>query len=200
MKGSPGLLIPLEYHSDSPIKGIQFTVKSKVDTDKIKIKKSIKKNMDVKSNEIGNNLHRFLIYSLSGKSIDAGTVTLFDIEEEFEIIEFLACNKELRFVDVKFTESILPNTFELKQNYPNPFNPSTNIDVEIGTAEHIKLIVYDIKGREVIALNNGFLTAGNHTFKWDGRDKYGQLVSSGVYIYTLRGSTSIKTNKMLMIK
>ena len=185
----------LEYYSDFPVKGLQFTIKSNEST--ISINKDI--NMDVSSNKIGN-LHHFLIYSLSGNSLDPGTINLFNTKKEFEVLEFLACNNALRFIDVEFSESILPSTFELKQNYPNPFNPSTNIDIEIGTAEHIQLTIYDIKGREVITLNNGFLNIGNHTFKWDGRDKYGQAVSSGVYIYTLRGSTSIKTNKMLMIK
>ena len=62
------------------------------------------------------------------------------------------------------------------------------------------MIIYDIKGREVITLNNGYINAGNHTFNWDGKDNRGQSVASGVYIYTLSSSTAIKSQKMLMIK
>ena len=118
----------------------------------------------------------------------------------FKIVEFLASNTANRLVDIDYSEAMLPNTFTLKQNYPNPFNPSTNIDIEIGMADNIKLIIYDIRGREIITLNNKYINAGNHTFNWDGKDNRGQSVASGVYIYTLSSSTAIKSQKMLMIK
>ena len=103
-------------------------------------------------------------------------------------------------IDVKYSNAILPDVFFLKQNYPNPFNPSTNIDIEIGTADNIKLTIYNIQGREIISLVNGFINSGSHSFIWNGKDNYGHSVASGVYIYTLINSSSMQSQKMLLLK
>ncbi len=55
----------------------------------------------------------------------------------------------------------------LYQNYPNPFNPSTNIEFKIQNSGHVNLIVYDVLGRQVDKLYDGYLSKGVHSMKWN---------------------------------
>ncbi len=86
-------------------------------------------------------------------------------------------------------------TNELEQNYPNPFNPSTEIPVKLAEAADIHLSI-----REIIILAHGHCNAGLTVIPWDGRDKRGNTVPSGVYYYklTVNGKTFVK--KMIMLK
>jgi hypothetical protein len=92
-------------------------------------------------------------------------------------------------------ENNTPLSFELYQNYPNPFNPSTTIEFDIPEKTNVKLIIYDILGREVKKLIDKELDPGKYKVNFDAKD-----LSSGVYFYTLRTSKFTKTNKMLLIK
>ncbi|MBZ0179667.1 MAG: T9SS type A sorting domain-containing protein, partial [Melioribacteraceae bacterium] len=82
----------------------------------------------------------------------------------------------------------IPNKYELKQNYPNPFNPTTKIkfsianvgDENIRLPQTVKLIIYDILGREVARLVNKHLTPGNYEVEFNAEG-----LSSGVYYYRL---------------
>jgi hypothetical protein len=74
----------------------------------------------------------------------------------------------------------IPETYVLKQNYPNPFNPSTKISYLLPKASDVKLVVYDLLGREVITLVNEFRTAGTHTVEFNASN-----LASGVYLYRI---------------
>ncbi len=89
---------------------------------------------------------------------------------------------------------------ELAQNYPNPFNPSTEIPVKLVESATIELVIFDTKGREVIMLAQGRYEQGLTRIPWDGRDKRGNAVPSGVYYYklTVNGKSFVK--KMIMLK
>jgi flagellar hook assembly protein FlgD len=101
-------------------------------------------------------------------------------------------------------ESTLPKVFSLSQNYPNPFNPTTTITIDIpgerGEKQPVNLMIYDIRGRHVKTLINSELEAGIHRIVWDGRNERGQRVSSGVYLYTMRGGSKTYTRKMVSVK
>jgi hypothetical protein len=88
-----------------------------------------------------------------------------------------------------------PLVYTLSQNYPNPFNPSTTINFGLPKASNVKLIVYDILGREVIVLVNEFKTAGTYKVDFDAAN-----LSSGVYFYTIKVNDFTATKKMLLIK
>ena len=68
------------------------------------------------------------------------------------------------------------------QNYPNPFNPSTTIRFTIPSNSFVRLIVYDITGKVVNEIVNGYLEPGVHSVEWSGTDTNGIDVSSGVYL------------------
>jgi streptogramin lyase len=79
----------------------------------------------------------------------------------------------------------LPAGFALAQNYPNPFNPVTLIEYSLDRAQHIELAVYDITGKLVRTLDQGYRNAGSYSVTWDGEADNGLTVSSGIYFYRL---------------
>jgi cyclomaltodextrinase / maltogenic alpha-amylase / neopullulanase len=89
----------------------------------------------------------------------------------------------------------VPETFALLQNYPNPFNPSTVIEFEIPRRSEIKLMVYDVVGREVEQLINRTIDAGRHTVQF----RAGRL-ASGIYFYRLQADGLTFTRKMMVLK
>lgn len=86
---------------------------------------------------------------------------------------------------VKNDDYINPKIFYLSQNYPNPFNPSTTINYQLPEAGFVTLKIYDILGREVLTLVNGYKTAGNYRINFNARN-----LTSGVYIYQLKVNKS----------
>ncbi|UCH63942.1 MAG: DUF3160 domain-containing protein [Fidelibacterota bacterium] len=94
----------------------------------------------------------------------------------------------------------LPVDYSLSQNYPNPFNPSTTLRFELPQATAVRIIVYDILGREVASLVNQSLEPGIHYIKWNGRTSDGSGVPSGTYIGQLVTSDYTRAIKMLLIK
>jgi photosystem II stability/assembly factor-like uncharacterized protein len=89
----------------------------------------------------------------------------------------------------------IPSSFSLSQNYPNPFNPITNVKFSIIKAEQVKLIVYDIMGREVQTVVNESMKPGTYEARFDGSQ-----LTSGVYFYKLVTGNFTETKKMLLIK
>ncbi|MEZ4821300.1 MAG: T9SS type A sorting domain-containing protein [Ignavibacteria bacterium] len=62
----------------------------------------------------------------------------------------------------------LPTEYSLSQNFPNPFNPTTKIDYSLPVDGSVKILVYDIAGREVMNLVNETQTAGNYSVNFNG--------------------------------
>ncbi len=88
-----------------------------------------------------------------------------------------------------------PLKFTLSQNYPNPFNPKTIINYQIAKSSDVKLVVYDILGREVITLVNSKQNAGMYHIEWDG-----SAYASGVYFYRITAGDFTEVMKMVLIK
>ena len=100
-------------------------------------------------------------------------------------------------ITITLTES---QTAELMQNSPNPFNPSTAIRFFVPNNSFVSIKIYDMLGKEVTTLINGQTNAGYHIVYWAGKDKFGNDVSSGVYLYRLTAGSFNETKKMLMMK
>jgi N-acetylneuraminic acid mutarotase len=98
------------------------------------------------------------------------------------------------------TERNFPMEYSLKQNYPNPFNPTTTIKYDLPNTSEVVLRIYNTLGQEVATLTNETQTAGEKSIVWDGRDKFGKQVSSGVYIYRLEAGDYVKSRKMVLLK
>jgi hypothetical protein len=89
----------------------------------------------------------------------------------------------------------IPDAYRLEQNFPNPFNPNTSISFGIPKAGNVKLVVYDILGREVAVLVNEFMQAGDYTIPFDASE-----FASGVYMYKLESGGFIDVKKMSLVK
>jgi len=105
-------------------------------------------------------------------------------------------------VAVKNTSSEIPDSYKLSQNYPNPFNPSTIVKFSIplchscGSRNPVRLIVYDILGKEVATLVNEKLQAGTYEVNFDGNN-----LSTGIYFYSLEvDGKRIDTKKLMLMK
>ena len=93
----------------------------------------------------------------------------------------------------------LPGHISLGQNYPNPFNPETWIPIKLNKPASLKLKIFNSQGLLIKTFEFNDLSSGDHRLRWDGRDQFGQIVSSGVYFYQLIVSGKpIATKKMLV--
>ncbi len=88
-----------------------------------------------------------------------------------------------------------PTAFDLSQNYPNPFNPTTNIKFAVPVSGMVKLVVYDVTGREAGILLSEQMNAGTYSVNFDASQ-----LSSGIYFYTLTAGDFTQTKKMMLIK
>ncbi len=95
------------------------------------------------------------------------------------------------------TPTALPS---LAQNYPNPFNPSTTIRFQLPERSRVTLSIYDVSGREVARLIDGEQGEGIHMVSWQGLDREGREVGSGVYFYSLKADGLEITRKMILIR
>jgi hypothetical protein len=102
--------------------------------------------------------------------------------------------------ELSLGKSSIADQFELTQNYPNPFNPATQISFTIKTSGTVSIKVFDLQGREIIALFDGIKPAGSHIVSWKGKDQSGNLMPSGVYIYQVNSNGFSKSKKMHLIK
>lgn len=89
----------------------------------------------------------------------------------------------------------VPNDFVLNQNYPNPFNPVTKICFSVPEAGNVRLTVFDLLGREITTLANGFILPGNHVVDFNASN-----LTSGVYIYKLQSDKYSIAKKLTLIK
>ncbi|MFQ5627361.1 MAG: SBBP repeat-containing protein [bacterium] len=98
------------------------------------------------------------------------------------------------------TENRLPEDFALYQNYPNPFNPSTIIRFDLPNASDVKVTIFNVLGQQVKVLTDRKYAAGQHQLKWNGLDRAGLVVASGIYIYRIESGSRIFSRKMLLVR
>ena len=85
--------------------------------------------------------------------------------------------------------------YRLFQNYPNPFNPSTAISYQLSAVSDVKLVVFDLLGREVATLVNEKKEAGKYVVNLNASS-----LTSGVYFYKLTAGSFSETKKMMLVK
>ena len=88
-----------------------------------------------------------------------------------------------------------PSSFVLHPAYPNPFNPETNLIFDLPNSGHVSLVIYDLQGREIARLVDGFHSAGMHQITFNALQ-----LSSGIYFARLKGRTGTRTQKLLLVK
>lgn len=99
------------------------------------------------------------------------------------------------------THSGTPDRYYLSQNVPNPFNPSTTISYGLPKASTVSLVVYNLRGELIATLEESVpKSAGFHHISWDGRNRNGNPVPSGIYLYHLRTEKFSRIRKMTLTK
>ncbi len=93
-----------------------------------------------------------------------------------------------------------PTDFSLLQNYPNPFNPVTKIPYQISTPYWIQLRIYNVLGQAVRTLVNAYKKPGSYEVLWDGKNDFGESVSTGIYIYQIQAGNRVLNKRMILIR
>lgn len=101
--------------------------------------------------------------------------------------------------------AVLPDDTQLLPNYPNPFNPETWIPYQLANASDVQITIYDTRGVLVRTLALGHQVAGYYTGRsraayWDGRNRLGEKVASGIYFYQLHTGEISPIRKMVILK
>jgi hypothetical protein len=89
----------------------------------------------------------------------------------------------------------IPLSFNISQNFPNPFNPVTKINYELPKDTKVKLVIYDILGREIKTLVNEIKQSGKYTVEFNGSN-----LASGVYFYRIQAGDYIAVKRMVLVK
>jgi len=88
----------------------------------------------------------------------------------------------------------------LLPNRPNPFNPETTISFRLDAPSRAVLDVLDVAGRRVARLVAGERSAGLHDVRWNGTDRNGRQLPSGVYFYRIEAGHTVDTRKMILLR
>ena len=150
--------------------------------------------------------HRLLLPGIYNVIVSADsylTDTLYNVP----VFDTIATRLDVALLPINITDidetpgKEIAASFELYQNYPNPFNPETNFSFRIAEFGFVELAVYDLLGREIKTLVSKRLAPGEYHLHWDGRDRAGQPVASGVYLYQLKvGNRYVQTRKMMLLR
>ena len=88
-----------------------------------------------------------------------------------------------------------PLEYSLDQNYPNPFNPTTVVSSQLPVTSDVRLVVYDVLGREMAILVNERRAAGTYKDSFDASG-----LASGIYLYRLTAGSFVRTRKMILVR
>jgi uncharacterized protein (TIGR02145 family) len=136
--------------------------------------------------------------------VENALVALIDQEDQGRIFSDYTDNNGIYTIEIMPSNvddgsAIHPAGFRLLQNYPNPFNPSTVIGYQLPRPSHIRLEIYDILGRKIKTLLDGFESGGFGQIIWDATNDLNQGVSAGMYIYSMQVGSVRINKKMLLI-
>ena len=103
-------------------------------------------------------------------------------------------------LETDYSNYTIPNHVSISQNFPNPFNPETQFSYTLNKSGTISLRIYDIMGKLIYTVYDGFQRSGNHNVLWTGLDQNKRPVSSGVYFYRLVTQSNTISKKMVLAK
>jgi len=110
-------------------------------------------------------------------------------------VEFRGLTPGGSSVEFDTAKDEIPKRFSVSQNFPNPFNPSTTIQFALPKASHVKVTIYDVKGRRVETLADRGYGAGIHKLVWEPRS-----IASGAYYYRIEAGQLVETRRMTLVK
>ena len=127
---------------------------------------------------------KFTMYTDGGEPGDGFTY------DDFKVVDYTNTPTAISGISNE-----LPEKFNLYQNYPNPFNPVTNIKFDIAKASFVKIVIFDVLGREVKALINNEMQPGKYSINWDAG-----LHNSGIYFVKINAGDYSEIKRMALVK
>jgi hypothetical protein len=167
-----------------------FMLEDRITSDQIKIALAGAKPVSGNGNLIG------ITFKVSDK-VKPGERT------EIKLVNLRVNESQVMELNLSYVVSVgalVPREFSLSQNRPNPFNPVTSIEYSLPARSHVVLEVYNLLGQKVTTLVNEEQEAGAHQAIWDGKDKVGNSVSSGIYFYRMKAENFSEVKKMVLMK
>jgi len=136
-----------------------------------------------------------IIFDIIGKQGDRSNIELVSYRinsdaEKYGYSSFVVGDDRVEFAE----------QYELFQNSPNPFNPTTTIKYNLPERSNVIVKIFNLLGEEIITLVNETQNPGLKSVIWDGKDKSGKLVSSGIYIYILETGEFLQSRKMMFLR
>jgi hypothetical protein len=173
--------------SSAPVQGLELTLSSEVE--------GIMNQTGLVFHHQGN---KVLMYSMGDQSLSGDKVNLFELPDGVTIVSAKVAGPGGQ----KYTTTVgvVPETFAVHQNYPNPFNPSTSMQIDLPELTRVNVVIYDAVGREVHKLINEEFLPGYHTLSWNGTDRSGRQVASGIYFIRVLTQGNTKTIKSMLIR
>ena len=158
--------------------------------------------------------YRFTFVDIeTGRAAQIGDILEISAQSSMPLVgvqplRYIVTAEDVRRVHIPLAELVayeIPAKTELLLNYPNPFNPETWIPYRLAEDAFVTLTIYDLSGGVVRRLDVGLMIAAVYESRakavyWDGRNRFGERVASGIYFYTLTAGDYSATRKMVILK
>ncbi len=203
--GTFGLLAPTDGDTltEEDLEAIKFTWENAVDIDSDELTYTLRitgQDFDTTFIHISDTVFTFNGKTCLNRNAEyAWSLSVSDGEFEVQAADTFIFHTPA-YTAIGANEAGLPSVYKLYGNYPNPFNPSTTIRYDLPEAAEVKLTVYNILGQVVKVLVDSRVPAGGHSVVWDGKDRFGQNVSTGVYLVMIKAKGFSSVKKMTLMK
>ena len=87
----------------------------------------------------------------------------------------------------------------LRPAVPNPFSLTTTLRYVLRESATIRLVIVDVRGREVMTLVHANEPAGERVIPWEARDAHGAPLAPGLYLVRLEAGSEVHTAKLILI-
>jgi hypothetical protein len=164
-------------------------------------------------NAVSNNSNYSIFsYAFSGSSIEGSVVVDVDSSNRMDV--YFLCNKpdaDINYVWDYFTiiksDTVTTGSKAVRDisdnyfisNYPNPFKLSTQISYNLSQANYVRVDIYDMLGRSISTIEEGFKEKGRHTIEWSASDDNGYKLPEGIYIAQIHTGKVIGNTKMMLL-
>ena len=129
--------------------------------------------------------------------------TIYDENERIELIgrilQFFGYDVQTGITDPLIAHQS-PQSFSLSQNYPNPFNSESTLRYSISTTSDLSFTIYNLNGQVILHWVEQNVPPGHYAKVWNGTNRYGEPVASGIYLYRLVAGDFGQTRKMVLLK
>ena len=209
------LLVNLDY--SGILKGIQFDLKYNPNLVTIgsPALSLMQENVIITYRKISDGHMKVIVADLSGETVESNQQDLVKIPYSFKgeitevsgisLTDIYVSGPKGKIADVSSRSvsaevKLVPGVFALHQNYPNPFNPKTEIRFDLPEEAVVDISIYNLMGQKVKTLANREVSPGYHVMQWNGKNDRGEMVSTGMYFYTLNTKKFHAMRKMLFLK